>query len=92
MADLMPIGRFARLTGLSAKVLRLYDELGLVRPAVIDITTGYRSYSRAQVPLARRIQALRALAMPLAAIRTLLATPEPAAVRAQLAGHRQELE
>ena len=92
MADLMPIGRFARLTALSAKALRLYDELGLLRPAVIDITTGYRYYSRAQVPLARRIQALRALAMPLAAIHTLLATPEPAAVRAQLAGHRQELE
>ena len=92
MADMMPIGRFAPLTGLSAKALRLYDELGLLLPAMIDITTGYRYYSREQVPLARRIQALRALEMPLADIRTLLATPDPGAVRAQLAGHRQGLE
>lgn len=92
MADLMPIGRFARLTGLSAKALRLYDECGLLSPAVIDITTGYRYYSREQVPLARRIQLLRALAMPLADIRTLLETPDAGAARAQLAGHRQGLE
>lgn len=92
MPDLMPIGRFSRLTGLSAKALRLYDQLGLLSPAVIDITTGYRYYGREQAPLARRIQQLRSLQMPLADIRTLLATPDLATARAQLAEHRQCLE
>ena len=88
----MPSGHLARLSVLSGRVLPLYEELGLVRLAVFDMSTCYGSFTRSKVPLARRIQAIRALAMPVAAIRTLLATPEPAAVRAQLAGHRQELE
>jgi len=33
MESLMSIGRFARLTGLTVKALRHYDELGLLRPA-----------------------------------------------------------
>jgi len=45
---LMTIGRFSRLTGLSVKALRHYDELGLLRPAAVDGQTGYRSYSSAQ--------------------------------------------
>lgn len=92
MVDLMPIGRFARLTGLSAKALRLYNALGLLSPAVIDIATGYRYYSREQLPLARRIRLLRSLEMPLAEIRRLLATPDPCAARTHLAQHRTDLE
>src|SRR2546421_610947 len=34
--ELMTIGAFARSTGLSAKALRGYDELGLLRPASVD--------------------------------------------------------
>jgi MerR family regulatory protein len=34
--DLMSIGEFARLSRLSAKALRLYDELGLLPPAQVD--------------------------------------------------------
>ena len=38
--QLMPIGRFSRLTGLTVKALRHYDELGLLRPASVDRDTG----------------------------------------------------
>jgi DNA-binding transcriptional MerR regulator len=44
--ELMPIGRFARLSGLTVKALRHYDELGLIKPAFVDGWTGYRSYHR----------------------------------------------
>jgi DNA-binding transcriptional MerR regulator len=40
--QLLPIGRFARLCRLSIKQLRHYDELGLLRPARIDPSSGYR--------------------------------------------------
>ena len=40
----MQIGRFARLTGLTVKALRHYDEIGLLRPAGVDPESGYRSY------------------------------------------------
>ena len=39
-AGLLTIGRFARLTRLSVKQLRRYDELGLLAPAFVDADTG----------------------------------------------------
>ena len=41
-ADQIPIGRFARLTGLSVGALRHYDELDLLRPIEVGRFTGYR--------------------------------------------------
>ena len=52
--QLMPIGRFARLTGLTVKALRHYDEVGLLRPAAVDPDTGYRSYAPDQFDVRRR--------------------------------------
>jgi DNA-binding transcriptional MerR regulator len=53
------VGGFARLAGVSAKVLRSYDAAGLFAPAWVDPSSGYRYYSPAQLPTLRRIQALR---------------------------------
>ena len=47
--DQIPIGTFSRITRLSQKALRLYDERGLLVPAARDICTGYRYYTFAQV-------------------------------------------
>lgn len=66
--DLLTIGAFARLTRLSPKALRLYDELGLLRPAAVDAESGYRFYDPAQADRARLIAWLRRLGMPLAQI------------------------
>ena len=51
--DLLPIGRFARLTGLTIGALRHYDEEGVLAPADVDPATGYRRYRRDQVATAR---------------------------------------
>src|SRR3954469_6821738 len=48
-ADLLTIGRFGRLSGLSVGALRHYDELDLLRPAEVDRFTGYRRYRREQL-------------------------------------------
>ena len=45
MRDLMSIGRFSRRTGLTVKALRLYDEMGILRPAVVGLTSGFRYYA-----------------------------------------------
>jgi MerR family regulatory protein len=47
--ELMTIGRFARLTGLSIGTLRHYDEVGLLTPAAVDHASGYRRYRRRQM-------------------------------------------
>jgi DNA-binding transcriptional MerR regulator len=70
--DLVPIGRFARLTGLSIGALRHYDQEGVLAPADVDPVSGYRRYRRDQVPTARAVAALRGLELSLPAIRALL--------------------
>jgi DNA-binding transcriptional MerR regulator len=87
----MPIGRFARRTGLSIGALRHYAETGLLTPARVDPATGYRYYREEQVPVARRIAALRALDVPLAVIREVL-DASPGALAARLAAYRGDLE
>ena len=52
------IGEFARLGGVSARTLRHYDEIGLLRPTTVDPDTGYRGYTAAQLGQLSRIVAL----------------------------------
>jgi DNA-binding transcriptional MerR regulator len=87
--ELMPIGRFARLSGLTIRALRLYDELGLLRPAAVDPETGYRSYDSSQLARAESIRLLRRLELPLDEIATLVATDDPAVVRRVLVDHQR---
>src|SRR6201996_6882476 len=98
--ELISIGEFARWSRLSPKALRLYDRLGLLRPARVDPDSGYRWYAPAQLDRARLIAGLRDLGLPLAEIGPILALDGPAAAEriAQLwgdaeAGHsgRREL-
>jgi len=63
------IAAFADLGGVSSKVLRDYDRLGIFRPAWTDRYTGYRLYTPAQLPDLRRILALRDLGVGLSEIR-----------------------
>src|SRR4051794_30603882 len=65
MNELVSIGRFARMSGLTIDALRHYDELGLLRPAAVDPDTGYRRYATHQLEDARRIGWLRSLDLPL---------------------------
>ena len=69
----MSIGEFARRSRLSAKALRLYDELGLLSPARVDETSGYRYYDSSQLATAQLIAAFRHVGVPLATVREWLA-------------------
>ena len=80
---LMGIGEFARLSRVSAKALRRYDELGLLPPSRVDPGSGYRWYSAGQLDRARLVAALRQVCVPLAQIKIILDL-EPAAAAEQL--------
>jgi DNA-binding transcriptional MerR regulator len=67
------IGEFSRFTRVSVKTLRHYDEMGLLRPRVVDRFTNYRYYSADQVPRLNQILALRELGFSLEQIGRLLA-------------------
>jgi DNA-binding transcriptional MerR regulator len=62
------IGQFAQVAKVSVRALRHYDEVGLLKPAAVDASTGYRSYSAAQLPLLNRILVLKDLGFTLAEI------------------------
>jgi PPM family protein phosphatase len=79
---LLNIGAFARASRLSPKALRLYDELGLLRPAHVDPVNGYRRYEPAQLERARLVAWLRRLGMPLARIKRVCDLPGAAAAEA----------
>lgn len=68
----MLAGEFGTASRLSPKALRLYHEQGLLIATHVDPATGYRSYSRDQIPRARLIGRLRQLDLPLARIAPLL--------------------
>jgi DNA-binding transcriptional MerR regulator len=84
------VGGFARLAGVSARVLRAYDATGLFRPAWIDPGSGYRYYSPAQLPKLRRILALRDVGLSQAEMSALVCGG--ADLTATLVRRRRELE
>lgn len=62
------IGEFARRTRLTAKALRIYDRVGLLRPASVDEASGYRRYDTGQVRTGQLIALLRGADLSLAEI------------------------
>ncbi|MER6692998.1 MerR family transcriptional regulator [Streptomyces minutiscleroticus] len=70
--ELMPIGVFARRTGLTASALRFYADSGLLPPAEVDPVSGYRYYGAGQVERAVALRQLREMAMPLTAVGAVL--------------------
>ena len=91
VSELLSIGRFARLSGLTVKALRHYDEIGLLPPAHVDGETGYRFYSLTQARDAEAIRRLRALGVPLGEVATMLRADD-ATLRERLAVHRARVE
>lgn len=66
------VGEFATLARVSKRLLRYYDEIGLLKPAHIDTTTGYRYYSAEQMAQLNRILVLKELGLSLEQIHRLL--------------------
>jgi DNA-binding transcriptional MerR regulator len=73
----LTIGQFATVTHLSVRTLRRYHDAGLLEPATVDPFTGYRYYQPEQIPTAQVIHRLRQLDVPLAEVRSILATEDP---------------
>ncbi|MDQ0059139.1 diguanylate cyclase [Paenibacillus harenae] len=71
----MKIGEFAVQNNVTAKMLRHYDEIGLLKPSAIDAETGYRSYEPGQSHLLNWIVILKNLDFSLTEIKKLLSGP-----------------
>ncbi len=65
---MLKIGDFSKLSRVSIRMLRHYDDIGLLKPAEIDEFTGYRYYREEQLFIAGRIAALKDMGFALADI------------------------
>jgi DNA-binding transcriptional MerR regulator len=59
------IGEFSKIAQVSGRLLRFYDEIGLLSPDFTDAQTGYRYYSAQQLPRLNRILVLKELGLSL---------------------------
>ena len=64
------VDRLAKLSGVSARALRYYDQIGLLTPR--RVSNGYRVYGQAEVDLLQQILFYRELEVPLDEIRSIL--------------------
>ena len=66
------VGEFSQLAQVSKRLLRYYDEIGLLKPIHTDKFTGYRYYSAEQLPQLNRILALKELGLSLEQIQQMV--------------------
>ena len=69
------IGEFSNLAHVSARSLRYYDAMGLLRPAHMG-ENGYRYYTGGQLPALAKIETLKSYGFTLAEVKELLLLPE----------------
>ena len=90
---MLKIGNFSKLSRISIRMLRHYDEIGLLVPESVDDFTGYRYYSEAQLPLANRINALKEMGFSLSVVAEILKTYDnPQALKQYLLLKQAEIE
>ena len=65
---MLKIGEFSKISRVNIRMLRHYDDIGLLKPVSIDRFTGYRYYSPEQLPVIGRITALKDMGFALADI------------------------
>jgi DNA-binding transcriptional MerR regulator len=89
---LLPIGMFSRASLLSIKTLRAYHEAGILVPAQVDRSSGYRMYTPDQLADAAIVRRLRALALPLDRVREVIQARDPEFTRRALAAHETTMQ
>lgn len=92
MRDGLTIGEFATLSHLSVRTLRRYHEAGLLEPATVDPFTRYRYYQPDQIGTAQVIHRLRQLDVPLADVKSIIASEDPNQRAELIADHLRRLE
>jgi DNA-binding transcriptional MerR regulator len=92
MTVLLAIGDFSRMTHLSVKALRHYHDVGLLEPAEIDRSSGYRFYDADQVPIAQVIRRFRDLGMPVDQVKSVLDAPDVTSRNQVIVAHLERME
>jgi len=86
------IGEFSKLTQVSIRMLRYYDENGLLIPEFIDKMTGYRMYSSNQIEQLNRILFLKNLGFQVKEIKKMIFSWNQESMKKELEIQKREIE
>ena len=87
------IGEFSRIARVSCRLLRFYDEIGLLKPGAVDPATGYRFYTSEHLRRLNRILVLKDLGLSLEQIGKVIdESVSPEQLRAMLLLRRTDVE
>ncbi len=86
------IGEFSKLTRVSTRMLRHYDEVGLFKPIKVDDFTGYRYYSAKQIPQLLKITIFRDAGFNIAEISRLIKMTKDEDILRELKKKKFEIE
>lgn len=89
---MLKIGEFSKLSRVSIRMLRHYDEIGLLKPAYIDPDSGYRYYAEHQLTAAGRITALKDMGFGLSSMAQILACDSKEMLASHMLVRQAELE
>src|SRR5690242_13851230 len=92
MPALLTIGEFSRASYLTIKTLRHYHDVGLLEPAQVDSSSGYRYYRADQLATAQTIRRLRELEMPVEQVKGVLQAADAGERNALIADHLGRME
>jgi len=67
--------KLSKMSGVSARTLRYYDEIGLLKPARIELS-GYRIYGQSELDTLQQILFYRELGFPLDEIKNIIYAPD----------------
>jgi len=91
------VNKLSKISGVNARTLRYYDEIGLLRPMKVA-STGYRIYGQSQLDNLQQILLYKELGFPLEEIKSILYSPGYDSIKAfqshlaQLTQKRQRLD
>ena len=73
---MLPIGIFSKFGNITAKTLRYYDEIGLLKPVYINSENGYRYYNAGQLVTVLLIKKLKLYGFSLEEMSEILKNPD----------------
>lgn len=89
--DLLSIGKMAEINHTTVPALRLYDQMGLLKPAYVDEMTGYRYYNIRQNARLDMIQYMKELGMELKEIKAILDREDIAMIESLLVSKQESV-
>ena len=90
--ELLSIGEMAKINNISVSTLRLYDEIGLIKPCYTDKESRYRYYNIRQNARLDMIQYMKALGMELKEIKEVLESGDPKLIESILIHRKKQVK